>query len=59
MKLSVIKLAVVVCALLGSVCGFADITMTFEEFLGDDGALIGTFYPGIRFEEISISLYGW
>jgi len=31
----------------------ADITMTFEEFLGYDGTPIGTYYPGIHFEAAS------
>ena len=28
-------------------------TLTFEEFLGQDGTPIGTFYPGIRFEALT------
>jgi len=48
----VVKLCVVWCALLGS-CATAGFEMTFEEFLGNDGAEIGTFYPGVRFEAMS------
>lgn len=32
---------------------FADITMTFEEFLGSDGAPISTYYSGISFTAAS------
>ena len=28
-------------------------TMTFEEFLGQDGTPIGTFYPSVRFEALT------
>jgi len=30
-----------------------EITMTFEEFLGNDRAEIGTFYPGVHFEALT------
>ena len=31
----------------------AEIVLTFEDFLGQDGTEIGTFYPGIHFEALS------
>jgi hypothetical protein len=37
----------------------ADITMTFEEFVGSDGAPIGTFYTGVEFQTLSPGLSDW
>ncbi len=36
----------------------ADVTLTFEEFLGHDGAPISTFYSGITFQAVG-SGHGW
>ena len=34
-------------------CNCQVMTMTFEEFLGQDGTPIGTFYPSVRFEALT------
>ncbi len=34
-------------------------TMTFEEFLGQDGVPIGSFYPGVRFEALTPGGEDW
>ena len=52
------KKLIIVCAFACSVLmitipAAADITLTFEEFRGNDGALIGTHYHGIVFEAAS------